>query len=99
MSDPIENDINANWCTIKSILNNVLNGYVPNRTTKSRHNLPWIAYEAKRRMRRRDRVFLRARKSNFRKFSNSIAKSFISSHKDYANSIIGSNLYKDPRCF
>ena len=28
-SDPTKNDINTNWCTIKSILNNLLNDYVP----------------------------------------------------------------------
>ena len=34
-SDPAKNDINTNWCTIKSILNNILSDYVPYRTTKS----------------------------------------------------------------
>ena len=63
-SDPTKNDINTNWCTIKRILNNVLNEYVPYRTTKSRHNLPWIRNELKRSIRKRDRVLPRARKQN-----------------------------------
>ena len=104
MSDPTKNDINTNWCTIKSILSNLLNDYVPYRTTKSRHNLPWITNEIKRSMRKRDKHFHRARKSmsnidwaNFRKFRNSVAKSIISlimisliisSHKNYINNII-----------
>ena len=50
-SDPTKNDINTNWCTIKSILSNLLNDYIPYRTTKSRHNLPWITNEIKRSMR------------------------------------------------
>ena len=57
MSDPTKNDINTNWCTIKSILSNLLNDYVPYRTTKSRHNLPWITNEIKRSMRKRDKLF------------------------------------------
>ena len=100
-SDPTKNDINTNWCTIESILINLLNDYVPYRTTKSRHNLPWITNEIKRSMRKRDRLFHRARKSNsnidwanFRKFRNSVAKSIISSHKNYINNIIGSTLSK-----
>ena len=28
-SDPIKNDINTNWCTIKSIPNNLLDDYIP----------------------------------------------------------------------
>ena len=104
MSEPTKNDINTNWCTIKSILSNLLNDYVPYRTTKSRHNLPWITNEIKRSMRKRDKLFHRARKSmsnidwaNFRKFRNSVAKSIISlimisliisSHKNYINNII-----------
>ena len=105
-SDPTKNDINTNWCTIKSILNNLLNDYVPYRTTKSRHNLPWITNEIKRSMRKQDRLFHRARKSNsnidwanFRKFRNSVAKTIISSHKNYINNIIGSNLVENPKCF
>ena len=89
-SDPTKNDINTNWCTTKSILNNVLNNYVPYRTTISRHNLPWITNEIKHSMRKRDRLFLRAMKSNsnthwtnFRKFRNSVTKSIISSKKLY----------------
>ena len=99
--DPTKNDINTNWCTIKSILNNLLNDYVPYRATKSRHNLPWITNEIKRSMRKRDRLFLRVRKSNsntdrsnFRKFRNSVAKSIISSHKNYF-----CNVVKNPKCF
>ena len=101
-SDPTKNDINTNWCTIKSILNNLLNDYVPYRTTKSRHNLLWITNEIKRSMRKRDRLFHRARKSNsnidwanFRKFRNSVAKSIISSHRNYINFFIVEN----PKCF
>ena len=47
-SVPTNNDINTNWCTIKGILNNLLNDYVPYRATISRHNLPWITNEIKR---------------------------------------------------
>ena len=105
-SDPTKNDINTNWCTIKSILNNLLNDYVPYKSTKSRHNLQWITNEIKCSMRKRDILFLRARKSNsntdwsnFRKFRNSVAKSIILSHKNYINNIIGSNLVENPKCF
>ena len=34
-SDPTKNDINTNWCTTKSIQNNLLNDYVQCITTKS----------------------------------------------------------------
>ena len=63
-SDTSKSNINTNWCTIKSILNNLLNDYVPYRTTKSRHNLPWITNEIKRCMRKQDRHCLGARKTN-----------------------------------
>ena len=105
-SDPTKNYINTNWCTIKGILNNLLSDYVPYRTTKSRHNLPWITNEIKRSMRKIDRLFIRAMKSNsntdwsnFMKFMNSVAKSITSSHKNYINYIIGSNLVENPKCF
>ena len=37
-SGPTKNNINANWCTIKSILNILLNDYLPYRTMKSRQS-------------------------------------------------------------
>ena len=105
-SDPTKNDINTNWCTIKSILNNRLHDYVPYRTTKSRHNLPWITNEIKRSMRKQDRLFLRARKSNsnndwsnIRKFRNFVGKLITSSHRIYMNNVIGSNLVENPKSF
>ena len=68
-------------------------------------NLPWITNEITRNVRKRYRFFLRARKSNsntdwsnVRKFTNSFAK-LITSHKNYINNIIGSNLVENPKCF
>ena len=105
-SDSTKNDINTNWCSIKSILSNLLNDYFPYKTTKSRHNLPWITNEIKRSMRKRDRLFPRAMKSNsntdwsnVRKCRNSVAKSIMLSHTIYINNIIGSNLVENPKCF
>ena len=63
-SDSTTNGITTNCCTTKTILSNLLNDYVPYRTTKSRHNLSRITNEIKRSMRKRDIIFLRARKSN-----------------------------------
>ena len=84
-SDPTKNDINTIRYTTKSILNNIFNDYVPYRTTKSRHNLPWTTNEIKCSMRIQDRHFLSATKSNsntdwsnFRKLRNSVAKLIIS---------------------
>ena len=96
LSDPTKNDINTYWCTARSILNNLLNDYVRYRSTKSRHNLPWITNEIKRSMKKRHRLFQKAMKSNsntdwsnFRKFMNSVAKSVISLHKNYITNILG----------
>ena len=54
-------------------------------------------------MRKRDRLFIRARKSNsnteWSKFRNSVAKSIILPHKNYINNIIGSNLVENQKCF
>ena len=105
-SAPTKNDINTNWCSFKGILNNPLDDYVPYRTTKSGHNLPWTTNERKRSMRKRDRLFLRARKSNsnaewsnLRKLRNSAVKSIISSHRNYINNIISSNLVENQKCY
>ena len=105
-SHPTKNDITRNWCTIKSILNNIRNDYVTNRTTKFRYILPWTTNEIKRSMRKRHRHFIGARRSNsstdwsrFRTFRNSVLKFIMSSHKNYTNNHKGSNHVDNPKCY
>ena len=60
----------------------------------------------KRSIRKRDRFFNRTSKSNsntdwsdFMTFRNSVTKWIISSHKNYINKIIGSNIVDNSKCF
>ena len=63
-SNPQENSVNENWLTIKQTLTALMHEHVPSKLSRTRHHLPWIDFTLKRQMRRRDRMFSKARKTN-----------------------------------
>ena len=105
-SHPEERSVNENWNQLKSTLLNIMNKYIPNRTTKYRHKVPWITQPLKRQMRKRDHTFTKAKKSNkshdwsaFRQQRNKVAKLLNKSHNHYLNEIIGNSLQDNPKKF
>ena len=63
-SDPGKNSVNTNWTTIKDNLHQIMNSHIPFKMSKIRQSLPWIDPQIKRQMRKRDRLYVKAKKSN-----------------------------------
>ena len=62
--------------------------------------------EIKRQMRKRDRLFTSARKSNsssacskFRQYRNKVARIVKQAHIDYVNNVVGASLQEKPETF
>ena len=51
------------WTEMRSSLNQALSDHVPHKRTRPKPSLPWIDYETKKLIRRRDRVHKRIKKS------------------------------------
>ena len=51
------------WTEMRSSLNQALSDHVPHKRTRPKPSLPWVDYETKKLMRRRDRVHKRMKKS------------------------------------
>ena len=74
--------------------------------SKSRRHLPWITPTLKRHMRKRDRLFKKARKNSntsnwtlYRLYRNKVAKLVHQAKQDYVSSVIGGSLKENPKTF
>ena len=59
----LDSDVNTVWIEIRDGLLQACADHVPHKTSKSKTSLPWLDYEIKKMMRRRDRVHKRFKKS------------------------------------
>nr|XP_054774593.1 uncharacterized protein LOC129282754 [Lytechinus pictus] len=105
-SDPEKRDVETNWRMIYYFLNRCLSEIIPSKMSKGKRHLPWITTYIKRKMRKRDRLFKRARRQpstaaweTFRRFRNHVAKLVHRAHSDYVNNIIGTSLVENPKTF
>ena len=80
--------------------------HVPSKTTKGKRHLPWIDYDIKRKMRKRDRLFVKARRSKnqhdwatFRSYRNKVTKLVRNAHTRYINEVVGGSLKDNPKSF
>jgi hypothetical protein len=105
-SNPGERSVNENWEIIRDKLLYLADIHIPSKMSKSKHNLPWVSPKIKRKMRKRDKLFSKARKSNsqqnwkaYKKCRNQVTNLVRKSHNEYVNSYIGPKLSENPKCF
>ena len=106
LSFPELNTVDENWSIITHFLNKCMNDFIPSKLSKGRHHLPWISPGLKRHMRKRDRLYKKARKHPstsswycFRQYRNKVAKLVHRTHHDYINNVIGNSLSENPKSF
>ncbi len=105
-SNPAARSVNENWTLFRSKVLEAMDKFIPSKMSRSRRNLPWITKTIKRLMRKRDRLFSKARKSKkekdwgaYRRFRNHLAKTIKLSYHDYINNVIGDALTENPKHF
>ena len=65
-------DVNTLWSTFKSLLNKSIDQHIPSFKLKSKNSLPWLTPQLKKLLKRKQRLYKKARSSNdwspFRKY-------------------------------
>ena len=56
--------VNEMWVKFKTGFLEAVERFIPSKMTKTKYSLPWIDATIKRLMKRRQKLYLRARKSN-----------------------------------
>lgn len=86
---------NKNWLEIKSHLNQMLDKHCPWKARTTRHNLPWMTPCLRRQIRRKRRLYNKARKtknpndwSAFKSARKKVNQNLKSAHSNYINSTL-----------
>ena len=105
-SSPELSSVDENWIKILNFLNECIKDFIPSKISKNRRHLPWITPELKRHMRKRDRLFKKARRNpstaawqSYRQYRNKVAKLVHQAHNNYVNNVVGDSLSDNPKTF
>ena len=106
LSSPELQTVDENWKRISGFLKKCMEDLIPSKMSKSRRHLPWITTDLKRKMRKRDRLFKKARRhpstsrwKTYSQYRNMVTKLVHQAHHDYVNNIIGNSLQDNPKAF
>ena len=89
-------DVNTLWEIFKSSLNNSIDKHIPTFKFKAKHSLPWLSPRLKKLLKRKHRLYKKARKSNdwsnFRKFQKHCRQEFRRAEWKFVNEKIQEGL-------
>ena len=91
--------IDENWDYFKTNLLKFIENNVPLKRVKSKRKLPWITTELKRKIRKRERLYKKAKISKlashwqiFKSYRNIVKRHIQQSHESYVNEVVGASL-------
>jgi hypothetical protein len=99
--------VDENWTKLRDAIKNLTETYVPSKMTSFKRTLPWISPLLKRKLRKRERLFIRAKRTNavrhwdaYNRFRNATQREIRDAHANYVNCVIGNSLKEgDPKRF
>ena len=99
--------IEDNWCKLRDTILDAIDQHIPSKTVRDGKHVPWLTSQIKRGIKKRKRLFNKAKKSGkeddwlaFRKLRNSIRRDLDQAQNDYIRSILNlENLRASPKKF
>ena len=95
-------DINELWLDFKQVLSKAMDRHIPSKMSSTRHNLPWVDSTIRRAIRKKQKLYNKARKSgtasawsDFKNFRRSIDRQIREAHQTYIHNVIGESLKTD----
>ena len=105
-TEPNLRSVDDNWNLFKKYTLEAMEKFIPHRMSKSKQSHPWINRDIIRHMRKRDKLFARARKENtqklwssYRKQRNYVTKLLRQSYNTYMEDVLGPSLDENPKQF
>ena len=102
-------DLESNWTFFKNTLLNAVDKHVPSKMSPTKVSLPWITKSLKRHMRKRDRLYKKAKRSgnnkctpawkDYRSQRNKVVQLLKSAHNSYLDNVIRESLQDNPQRF
>ena len=87
--------VEDNWNNFKNILHQVMTDTIPRKNLTGRTDVPWMTYKIKRRLRRKQRLYNKARRTNnetdwkkFKEARKEVKTCLENSHNEYVMSLL-----------
>ena len=103
-SDSLTVDDNSKF--IEEGIQDIIDSKIPSKMSKSKQSFPWITPPIKKAMKRRDKLYEKARKTRspehwnkFKEQRQKVKEDIRSGHKGYVKEMIGDNLAENPKPF
>ena len=105
-TDHSQVSVNDMWVSFKSEVLSAIERFIPSKMTKTKYSLPWIDSSIKRLIRKRDKLYFRARKSSspdiknhYKRFRAHVQKSIRDAYWKHITNIFSfENDNPDPDC-
>ena len=95
LKEYMDRAVEHNWKKFKKHINTVMDKFIPSKTTSTRHNLPWINTKLKRMIKKKQRLYNKAKKSkknkeweNYNTHKKETGKALRSARWNYINKIL-----------
>jgi hypothetical protein len=105
-NNPHLNSVDTNWRSLKKKLLEVMDKYIPSKMSSTRFNLPYVTRDIKRKIKKKQRLYNKARKtkkekdwSKFKILRKNIQTMLKNARWKYLNEIIGPSLSENPKAF
>ena len=87
------------WQEFQDVLQSAIDSHIPSKMSSTRYNLPWVDSTVRRSIRKKQRLYNKARKSGsrvawekFKHLRRSIDKKIKKAHQQYVHEVIGESL-------
>ncbi|XP_072164906.1 uncharacterized protein [Diadema setosum] len=100
------NSIEDSWQSFENFIQNITDKYIPSKLSSSRYNLPWMNSQLKRLIRRKDRAFHTAKRTDrlanwkrYRSLRSDVRKALRKAEAQYMSNTIFESLRSNPKKF
>ena len=105
-STPYDNPVNDNWQNLKSAIMDSVKINIPTKSLKTQHNLPWFNQDLKRAVRKKKRLYKKAKRTNdtkhwkdFKVFRKLVKIKLAEAHDNYVKDLLDTSLHEKPKRF
>ena len=105
-STPYDNPVNDNWQNLKSAIMDSVKINIPTKSLKTQFNLPWFNQDLKRAVRKKKRLYKKAKRTNdtkhwkdFKVFRKQFKTKLAEAHDNYVKDLLDTSLNEKPKRF
>ena len=106
VSSPYVNTVNDNWEALKSAIKDTVRTNIPSKSLRGKTNLPWINKKLKRAIRKKKRLYKKAKRTNdnedwkrFKSFRKQVKIKLGTAHDNYVKDLLDTSQHHKPKRF